>query len=62
MDKVAPIKTIRISARWRYVELWMSKCIKQLSRWKLKLYKVTLRPDATDATRQKYKDYRNMYN
>ena len=29
---------------------------------KLGLYKETLRPNVTDYTRKKYKDYRNMYN
>ena len=28
----------------------------------MELYKETLRPNVTDDTRQKYKDYRNMYN
>ena len=40
----------------------MSKGIKQSSKRKLELYKETLRPNITDDTRQKYKNYRNMYN
>ena len=43
MDEIAPVKTVRISARWRYVEPWMSKGIEQSSKRKLELYKETLK-------------------
>ena len=62
MDEVAPLKTVRISAKRRFEELWMSRGIEVASRKNSNLYKATLRPDATAETRNKYVSYRNNYN
>ena len=62
MDEVAPVETIRISARRRYIKPWMSKGLESSSRKKAQLYKATLKTSATDSDRQKYRDYRNTYN
>ena len=40
----------------------MSKGLGKSSRRKAQLYKATLKKCATDADRQKYMDYRNIYN
>ena len=61
MDKVAPVRTIRISAQ-RYIVPWMSKSLESSSRKKAQLFKATLKTSATDSDRQKYRDYRNTYN
>ena len=62
MDEVAPVRTIRISARRRYIEPWMSKGLENSSRKKAQLYKATLKTSAKESDRQKYRDYRNTYN
>ena len=62
MDEVAPVRTITISARRRYIEPWMSKSLESSGRKKAQLYKETLKINATDSDRQKYRDYRNTYN
>ena len=62
MDEVAPVRTITISARRRYIEPWMSKSLQRSGRKKAQLYKETLKINATDIDRQKYRDYRNTYN
>ena len=56
-DKIAPVRTIRISARRRYIEPWMSKGLENSSRKKAQLYKATLKTSATESDRQKYRDY-----
>ena len=62
MDEVAPVRTITILARRRYIEPWMSKSLESSGRRKAQLYKETLKINATDIDRQKYRDYRNTYN
>ena len=62
LDEVAPVKTITISARRRFIEPWMSKSLESSGRKKVQLYKETLKINATNFDRQKYRDYRNTYN
>ena len=62
MDEVAPVRTITILAQRRYIEPWMSKSLESSGRKKAQLYKETLKINATDTDRQKYRDYRNTYN
>ena len=62
MDKVAPLKTVRISAKHRFKELWMSRSIETSSRKCIDLYKATLKKDATPEAYDKYIKYRNSYN
>ena len=62
LDEVASVKTITISARRRFMEPWMSKSLESSSRKKVQLYKETLKTNATNSDRQKYRDYRNTYN
>ena len=42
LDEVAPVRTIVISARRRFIEPWMSKSLETSSRKKAQLYKDTL--------------------
>ena len=62
MDEIAPVKTIRISAKRRYKEPWMSKGIETSSRKCTELYKASLKLGAAPKTRDKYVNYRNSYN
>ena len=39
LDEVGPTKTVKISAKRRYVEAWMTSRLEDASRTKLKLYK-----------------------
>ena len=39
LDEVSPVKTMRISAKRRFVEPWMTRGLEQLSKKKLALYK-----------------------
>ena len=41
MDEVSPLQKIKISAKWRYVEPWMTRSLKKSSRKKHELYKAT---------------------
>ena len=62
MDQIAPLKTVRISAKHRYKEPWMSKCIEISSRKNNELYKATLKEGCTNKTCERYKNYWNCYN
>ena len=48
LDEVAPVRTFKVSARRRFVEPWMSKSLESSSRTKMRLYKDTLKKDATN--------------
>ena len=62
LEEIAPARTIIVSARRRFVEPWMSKSLESSSRKKMRLYKDTFLKNATNSDRQKYRDYRNIYN
>ena len=62
MDQTSSLKTVRISAKRRFKEPWMSKCIEASSRKNNELYKATLKEGSTNKMRKKYKNYRNHYN
>ena len=62
LDEIGPPKTVKISAKRRYVEPWMTRGLEDASRTKLKLYKKHLQKDSTDEDHLKYKRYRNIYN
>ena len=62
MDQIAPLKTVRISAKCRYKEPWMSKCIEITSRKNSELYKATLKEGCMVKTCERNKKYRNCYN
>ena len=62
LDKTAPVKEVRISAKRRFVEPWMTHELEQSSRKKMKLYKKTLTTNCTSADQTRYKEYRNIYN
>ena len=57
MDQTAPLKTVRISAKHRFKEPWMSKCIETSSRKNNELYKATLKEGSTNEMREKYKNH-----
>ena len=62
MDKVAPIKTIQISGRRRFMELWLTTGLECSSRTLKKLYTASLREGATKNEKKSYREYRNIYN
>ena len=62
MDTISPIKTIKISAKRKYVELWMTQGLEISGHNKKCLYKKTLYSDANDIAITKYKAHRNQYN
>ena len=62
LDEIAPIKHVRISAKRRFVEPWMTRGLEVASRKKLKLYKKTLSNNCMEADQAKYKEHRNLYN
>ena len=62
LDEIGPPKTVKISAKRRYVEPWMTRGLEDAYRTKLKLYKKHLQKDNTDDDHQKYKRYCNIYN
>ena len=62
LDEIGPSKTVKISAKHRYVEPWMTRGLEDASRTKLKLYKKHLQKDRTDNDHLKYKRYHNIYN
>ena len=62
LNKVAPIRTVKISAKRKFTEPWMTKGLEKSSNTKLKLYKATLKPGHTDEDVVKYKTHRNIYN
>ena len=62
MDQIAPLKTVSISAKCRYKEPWMSKCIEISSRKNSELYKATLKEGCANKMCERHKNYRNCYN
>ena len=62
MDKVAPVKTIRISGQRRFIEPWLTTGLERSSRTLKKLYKTSLMEGATETEKKIYKDFRNIYN
>ena len=48
LEKVAPKCVINTSAKRKYIEPWMTKGLEKASNKKLKLYKITLKPDHTE--------------
>ena len=62
MNKVAPIKKVKISGKRRFCEPWLTKGIEKSSHKKNKLYKETLKREASATTIEIYKNYRNAYN
>ena len=59
---MAPIKTVRISAKRQFVEPWMTRGLEIASQNKMRLYKKTLAADCTDEDLVRYKQHRNTYN
>ena len=62
MDSVSPLMKVRISAKRKYREPWMTRGLEISGHRKLCLYKETLKADAMCKDITKYKEYRNMYN
>ena len=62
MDKMAPVKTTRISGRRRYTEPWLTTGLEKSSRVLKRLYRISLMEDATEIEQKRYKNFRNMYN
>ena len=62
MDSVSPLVKIRISAKRKYQEPWMTRGLEKSGLKKLCLYKETLKASATHKDLTLYKDYRNVYN
>ena len=62
LDEIGPSRTIKISAKRRYVKPWMTRGLEEASRTKLKLYKKHLQKDSSDDDQLQYKRYRNTYN
>ena len=62
LDQISPRKTVRISAKHRYIELWITKGLEKSSNTKMKLYRATLSANHTEADIMKYKHHRNLYN
>ena len=62
LDDVALIRTVRISAKWQYVEPWMTKGLKSAAKIKLNLYRKSLEITSLDEDRKKYVAHRNIYN
>ena len=62
MDQIALLKSVSISAKCRFKEPWMSKCIEISSRKNSELYKATLKEGCTNEMHERYKNYWNCYN
>ena len=62
LDKITPIKCVRISAKRRFVEPWMTRGLEVASCKKLNLYKKTLSNNCMEADQARYKEHRNLYN
>ena len=62
MDTISPIKTVKISAKRKYVEPWMTQALEISGHNQKCLYKIALQLDANDIAITKYKAYRNHYN
>ena len=62
MDEISLIKQIKISAKHRYMEPWMTRGLEMSSKRKHSLYKATLKPTSTALNREKYITYHNNFN
>ena len=62
LDQVASIKKVKISAKKRFTEPWMTRSLALASEKKLKLYKKTLSATCTENDITIYKSYHNTYN
>ena len=62
LDSMAPIKTVRISAKRQLVEPWMTRGLEIASQNKMRLYKKAIAADCTDEDLARYKQHRNTYN
>ena len=62
LDKITPVKHVRISAKRRFVEPWMTRGLEVALHKKLNLYKKTLSNNCTEADQARYKEHRNLYN
>ena len=62
LDEIAPIKSVRISAKRRFIKPWMTRGLEVASCKKLKLYKKTLSNNCIEADQAKYKEHRDLYN
>ena len=62
LDKITPVKHVRISAKRRFVEPWITRGLEVASCKKLNLYKETLSNNCTEADLVRYKEHRNLYN
>ena len=62
MDKYSPLKQIKISAKRRYIEPWMTKTLETSSIKKKKLFKESLKATSNKQHREIYVQYRNHYN
>ena len=62
LDDIALIRTVRISAKWWYIEPWMTKGLKSVAKTKLKLCRKSLEITSSDEDRKKYVTHRNIYN
>ena len=62
MDSVSPLVKVKISAKRKYCEAWMTRGLEISGHRKLYLYKETLKATATCKDITKYKEYQNMYN
>ena len=54
MDKISPIKKVKISAKRRFIEPWMTRGLEISSRKKKELYKATLKNGAAQESKLKY--------
>ena len=61
-DEIAPMKKVRISAKRRYTEPWMTKGLERAGKTKLKLYRKCLESTSTNADHNEYIEYRNIFN
>ena len=57
MDKISPVKKIKISTKRRFIEPWMTRGLEISSRKRRDLYKATLKNAAMQETKLKYIEY-----
>ena len=62
LDSIAPIKTVRISAKRQFVEPWMTRGLEIASQNKMRLYNKNLAADCTNEDLARYRQHRNTYN
>ena len=62
MDSVSPVTKVRISAKRKYIEPWMTRGLEISGQQKLCLYRETLKASAMCKDIMKYKVYRNAFN